>query len=906
MILRDIRFNIRSKMALGFVLIICCLGAFIFVVHERISSLQEEVRTITSHDLEVFNLITSIRYNAMNMETSQRGYIITGDEGYLEPYTKSKTEWLANYNTLYDNVSDDPSSRKELEEIKVAIENWINTIGEPAITLRRENKMDEVITFFNEVISKQDIESLRGKLEDLRQKEIQSTKDQILQLQNRNDILIFSLYTMLFLVSVAAFIIVFFVSGTIVKTIKQVVKTITDIASSGGDLSARIHVESQDEIKDLADATNNLLENINVQNRIQTKVAEVANMSQGINDLNTLADSFLSKLAPTINASYGLFYILREYADEKRLVKIGSYAASDDKTGVTSFRMGEGLIGQAALDNRTFLLNSTIDHPISIKSSLGDIQPHSILVVPVEFEGKVVAVIEFASLESFTSEHLKLLEQIEIHFGDVINNVASRMEVERLLSESQVLTEKLQAQTEALQAQSEELQMQQEELLMTTEHLEKQNLFASQKTKELEQAREELFTYSEQLKQSSQYKSNFLANMSHELRTPLNSILILSQILLENENDTLSHEEEEYAKVIHSSGNDLLTLIDDILDLSKIEAGKMLLTWDEVNVSEIPDHMRLMFNPVAKKKDLAFDVIVHEDVSPILRTDGQRLLQILKNLLSNAFKFTNKGTVTLEIQNADPEHVRKYLPSKMSDTVLAISVTDTGIGIPSSKQQVIFEAFHQADGKTNRQYGGTGLGLSICSEFARLLGGSIVLESKDQQGSTFTLYIPSYSDKEKEKLVSLPFHQEAAPAFESEAPSSTSDASLFKGKKVLLVEDDTRNVLALVKALENKEFIVTVANNGKHCLEIIQQNSDYDVVLMDIMMPIMDGFETMRAIRQHKAMKEIPIIALTAKAMMSDREKCIEAGASDYISKPLQMEQLFSLLRVWLTKQIGN
>ncbi|WP_364146175.1 response regulator [Paenibacillus sp. LPE1-1-1.1] len=919
--MHNIRLSIRWKILIGYFLIICCLGAAILVVSNRISSLQTEIETMTTRDIEIHNLITTIRYNVVGMESSQRGFVITGNEIYLEPYNSGKAEWEANYNTLFQYIGNDPSSRQNLEEVKITIQNWIKTAAEPTIAMRKANDTQGIIEYFNEDEGKNDIDALRTQLETMRQNEITLTKNHILELKNRNDMLVVSLYFMLIIISVVAFIIVTYVSGTIVKTIKDVVKTITDIASTGGDLSTRIKVNTRDEIKDLADATNSLLDNVNDQYWIQQKVAEIATMNQGVNDMKTLADSFLAKLAPMLGAAYGVFYIREGTGEQQRLVKTASYAASGDTAGRESFRLGEGLIGQAAIDKRTFLLNTAPEHPVSLTSGLGKIEPKSFLVVPFEFEGKVAAVVEFASAESFTSQHLKLLEQIESHFGVAINNVDGRMEVERLLSESQVLTEELQTQTEELQTQSEELQMQQEEMRMTTEHLEEQNLFAEQKTKELEKAKEELENYSEELKRSSQYKSNFLANMSHELRTPLNSILILSQMLAENENKTLTEEEKGYAEVIHTSGNDLLALIDDILDLSKVEAGKVILTMDEVNISEIPQHMQLLFNPVAENKNIAFHARLNADVPSLLYTDGQRLQQILKNLLSNAFKFTEKGSVTLSIQKADPQDVHKYMPAHLDNAVVAISVTDTGIGIPLNKQQLIFEAFQQVDGETNRQYGGTGLGLSICNEFTKLLKGRIILESTPEKGSTFTLFVPSLPNMEKEQLVVL--NQEVAASAEplTEAPITVSapdvidykvtdsadfEDSLFKGKKVLLVEDDSRNVFALVKALENKGIQVAVANNGKQCMQIIERQKDFDLVLMDIMMPIMDGYETMKAIRQDSDTKHTPIIALTAKAMKTDREKCLEAGASDYISKPLNMDQLFSLMRVWLTKQVGN
>ncbi|CAM4412081.1 two-component system chemotaxis sensor kinase CheA [Paenibacillus endophyticus] len=919
--MRNLRINIKWKILIGYFLIICCVGTSILVVSNRISSLQLEIETITSRDIEIHNLITTLRYNAVSMETSQRGFVITGTEIYLEPYTRGKAEWEANYNTLYQYLSDDPSSRKSLEEIKITIQNWISEAGEPTIAMRKANNTQGIIDFFNEDTGKQQVDDLRTQLETLRQKEITSTRDHILDLKNRNDMLIISLYLMLIIVSIISFIIVSYVSGTIVKTIKDVVKTISEIASSSGDLSTRIKVNTRDEIKDLAEATNHLLSNLNDQYWIQEKVAEVATMNQGINDIPTLAKSFLTKLAPMLDAAYGVFYIRTGTGDQQRLVKSASYAAFGDEAGHASFRLGEGLIGQAALEKRTFLLNAAPDHKVSLQTGLGKLEPKSILIIPFEFEGKVEAIVEFASVESFTSQHLKLLEQLESHFGVAINNVQGRMEVERLLSESQVLTEELQTQTEELQTQSEELQMQQEEMRMTTEHLEEQNLFAEQKTKELEKAKEELETYSEQLRRSSQYKSNFLANMSHELRTPLNSILILSQMLAENENNTLNSDEAGYAKVIHTSGNDLLALIDDILDLSKVEAGKMILTMDEVNISEIPEHMHLLFNPVADNKNLSFDIHVDANVPPVLYTDGQRLQQILKNLLSNAIKFTETGSVAMNIQNADPKDIQKYIPDQIDKHVLAISVSDTGIGIPLDKQQLIFEAFQQVDGETNRQYGGTGLGLSICNEFTKLLRGRIILDSTPDKGSVFTLFVPSLPDMEKEQLVAR--NQEVAAAVETklEPPAVVSapdivdytvsesteyEGQLFKDKKILLVEDDSRNIFALVKALENKGMNVTVANNGKQCLEVMSKQTDFDLILMDIMMPIMDGYETMKAIRLDSAIKYTPIIALTAKAMKSDRDKCLEAGASDYISKPLNMDQLFSLMRVWLTKQVEH
>ncbi|CAM3547762.1 CHASE3 domain-containing protein [Paenibacillus lupini] len=888
--LRAFKFNIRSKIVIGYFLILICLGVSIVTVTDRIEALQNEVETITTRDVEIHNLIASIQYDAISMETAQRGFLLTGDESYLAPYNKGVSQWEANYNSLYAYISDNPSTKKELEEIKVTIQDWIIKAGEPTIAMKKQGMEDDIIAFFQNDVGKQQMDDLRTKFDAIGNQEVQSTKLHIIDLENKNRLLTIGIYVLLLIASIISFMIVSFVSRSIVKTIKQVVSTITEIASSGGSLATRIHVNTKDEIKELGDATNQLLASLEAQSWIQSNVAEMATMTQGINNIELLAQSFLTKVAPMVNATYGVFYIRRGTGDQQRLEKLASYAGSGEETGKVSIRFGEGLVGQCALEKRVFLINQPKEQAPLITTGLVDFEPRSVLMVPIEYEDRLEAVIEFASLESFTSLHLKLLEEIEKDFGIAVNNVAGRMEVERLLSESQVLTE--------------ELQMQQEEMRMTTEHLEEQYLIAEQKTKELEKAKEELEDYSEQLQKSSQYKTNFLANMSHELRTPLNSILILSQLLAENENQTLNEDEAGFAKVIHTSGTDLLKLIDDILDLSKIEAGKVILTVDEVNLTEIPELMKLTFNPIAEKKDIAFVIEMDANLPNVWYTDGQRLQQILKNLLSNAFKFTDKGSVQLRFEHT-------------SQDMLAISVTDTGIGIPKDKQKLIFEAFQQVDGNTNRLYGGTGLGLSICSEFVKLLGGSIELNSTIDKGSCFTVYLPQLSQEKLDSI--LLAQQEAAAAAELMAAESevleqemiqqiTENArtSEFAGKKVLLVEDDARNVFALVHALESKNMQVTVAGNGKRCLEILRSESDFDLVLMDIMMPLMDGYETMREMRKDSQLQSLPIIALTAKAMKADRDKCLEAGASDYISKPLQMDQLFSLMRVWLTKQVGN
>ena len=771
------------------------------------------------------------------------------------------------------------------------------------------------------------MDEIRTQFDSFLANEKKMTAERIDRLNESTRNLLITLYAIIISVTVITISTAFILSNSIVNTITQVVKTIKDITDSESDLdlTTRIEVKAHDETQELAGAMNNLLSSLEKQSWVQKSMMDISAMYQEITNITELTQSFITKLAPMLQAAYGVVYIRRSNGREIHYVKVAGYAITDEERGAERFRLGEGLIGQAALDKRIFLIDQDQlpEEHIKVTSGLGASSPRNLLITPILVDGRVEAVVEFAALQPFLSQHLTLLDQLQDKFGSAISNVTGRMEVERLLAESQQLTEELQVQSEELQAQSEELQMQQEQLKTTNELLEEQKQFAEQRAFDLKKAKDELENYSLKLEKSSQYKSDFLANMSHELRTPLNSILILSQMLMENNPEMDMSQVREYASVVFTSGKDLLRLIDDILDLSKIEAGKIEILTDEVNVTELPQMMKNLFDPVAAQKNLLFEVQTQEDVPSVIKTDGKRLQQILKNLLSNAFKFTEQGSVTVRIALADTEKVEGLLYLREEVPVLAISVTDTGIGIPLDKQEIIFDAFQQVDGTTNRQYGGTGLGLSICREFINLLGGAIEVQSEPHKGSTFTLYVPSLLEPldhdvvdvlasaevaasasetkreidDQEEEVELPLVE----AIEDRCP----DEQLFKGKKMLLVEDDGRNVLALVTALERKGIKVQVAENGQQAIEILQERSDFDLIFMDIMMPVMGGYEAMKAIRNDLGMHRIPIIALTAKAMKGERDKCMEAGASDYIMKPLNIDQLFSLMRVWLTEQVN-
>lgn len=916
--------KIKPKIMLGYVFILICLGLALLVVSSRVTDLQKEVSYVSSHDMDVHDQLHSLLKNVLDMETGMRGFVITGNEQYLDSYYEGSRNWQVTYDHIHQLISDNPSQMQSLEGIEETIKSWLKTSGEYVIRMKKDNNTAAINEFFKQNTGKKTMDQLRTQLDTFLVTEKVLTSTRVEQISKSNYNLRVVLFTILGLISIIAIVVALILSNSITNTIKQVTRKIRDITAMEGNLASRIEVRTNDEIRELAEATNGLLASLEKTSWIQSSITEVSTLYQGIRDITVLSEAFIQKLAPMLEASYGVVYLKHYEGGQLSYVKIAGYAASGQDHASASFQSGEGLVGQCAIDKRIFLMDNLPDNHVKITSGLGISTPRSLLVAPILVDGRTEAVIELASLHQFESKHLTLIDSLQEKFGTAITSVRSRMEVERLLSESQMLTEELQAQSEELQTQSEELQMQQEQLRMTNEFLEEQNHFAEQKATELEKAKDELEEYSLKLKTSSQYKSDFLANMSHELRTPLNSIMILSQMLAESNGDMQMSEVVEYSRVVNAAGHDLLSLIDDILDLSKVEAGKIEIMQEEVNVTELPQSMELMFAPVAAKKALDFHVILEPDVPSVIVTDGQRLQQILKNLLSNAFKFTEIGSVSMRIALAESARIKELLHRDPEETVLAISIKDTGIGIPIDKQHIIFEAFQQVDGTTNRQYGGTGLGLSICREFTRLLGGTIVVKSELQVGSTFTLYIPNGKEglihpgssfaqdqiaasSEQENSYkggssySKSFFSEAGPSLDE--PIHT-DAQLFEGKTVLLVDDDARNVFALVSALELKGVTVVVAENGKEAIELLTVKPDYDLVLMDIMMPVMGGYDAMKEIREGLELRHVPIIALTAKAMKSEKEKCLEAGASDYITKPLQMEQLFSLMRVWLTKQV--
>ncbi|EOW9527148.1 ATP-binding protein [Bacillus cytotoxicus] len=891
------KISIRYKIMAGYLLIILFLLLSVIMLNTEISNLQKSRNFIIDHDFKVLNLTNQVEKELLTIESKTKGFIISNKANYLQSLSTAERDYEKHYRELFSLLEDNPPQQEKLKQINENIKSWIDKEIHPIITNKNSNNIQDIDTT--------QIQLLQSQLTDFRSAEEQLTKKRSGQLDTENNKLELLLYSLLFLISCISIIISLYISNSIIKTIKNVIQAITAI-SSKEKITERIHVTTNDEIKDLAHTTNHLLEELSKREWLQTELAELILMYQGVSSIEMFGKKILSGMIQKTQTSCGAFYVREEVEGTVYYVKKASFADQDSDIGKQSIKIGEGLIGQSALEKQSFILQEIPDEFRYVTTGLLNIRPQNLLVLPILFEDEVIAVIELVSVTEISDLHQDLIQQTVDHLGLTIHSIMGRMQIQTLLHESQVMTEELQVQSEELQTQAEELQMQAEALKTTNEQLEFRTKEAEQKAADLQITKSELEEKASELLHSSKYKSEFLANMSHELRTPLNSILLLSEMLKENPNNHLSDDEIELATVIHSSGKDLLTLINDILDLSKIEAGKLDVIFEATNINDMATNMQQNFLHIAAQKNIEFNIEGSNHIPDLFYTDAKRIEQIIKNLLSNAFKFTEKGSVSLQFQPIEAANLSNEMQSISKDWI-TISVKDTGIGIAEEQHELIFEAFQQADGATIRKYGGTGLGLSICKEFAKLLGGWITLHSNLGEGSTFTVYIPSLPNGLKDIQVS---NLEVAATTDDAIPTKNSEETIvtpetnnvFQDKTILIVDDDHRNIFTLQNALKKQHANIITAQNGIECLEVLKSNKNIDLILMDIMMPNMDGYETMERIRTNLGLNEIPIIALTAKAMPNDKAKCLSAGASDYISKPLNLHQLYSVMSVWLIK----
>lgn len=934
------RFKIQTKIGASFGLGIL-LFALLSTIAYRSIMRSTETNRWTTHTYEVIAQLQAILTETLNAETGQRGYIVSGDSTYLEPYNQATATIAQNLKNLRRLTQDNPDQERRLERLEPLVTQQLAQL-QAVIDLRRERglaagQQSDLLKRGNQQMD--EIRRLIVAMETAEQTLLtqrEQAANQASQQALASIIYGVPLYLALLI------LIGFFLARNISRPLRQFARVAVRLGD--GDLAIDLpETDRRDEIGVLSQAFNQMIAKLrestarnDQQTWLKSHLAEITQMIQGQRNPSVVARLLLSKLAPLVNAQHGLFYLLDSDSNPPVLRLLGSYAHQERKHLGNQFRLGEGLVGQCALEKQRILLTDVPGDYIRISSGLGEIAPFNVVVLPALFEQQAIAVLELASLQRFTDTQLLLLEQVSDTLGLVFTTIASDQRTAQLLEESQALTEELQQQQDELQAtnrqleeqaealhlsegllkeQHEEMQQTNEELQQLNEELEeKAELLATQnrqveaQNQQIELARRELEEKANQLALSSKYKSEFLANMSHELRTPLNSLLILAHLLSSNSDGNLTSKQVEYSQTIYSAGNDLLTLINDILDLAKIESGTLAIDIQPMTFADLQLFLERTFRQVAQDRDLRFTIDLAPSLPTYLSTDAKRLQQILKNLLANAFKFTEQGGVTLSIARSQRSDGREEI---------AFAVVDTGMGIAPEKQAVIFEAFQQADGTISRKHGGTGLGLSISRELAQLLGGHIELQSQPGQGSTFTLYLPvliaptgplplnparqleKISDNHLPARSQLASEQSqpaiAAVPLPSQAPNEANDdrGSIQPGDRALLViEDDLNFVRVLLDMARQQGFKVLAALRSSYGLALAQEFQP-DAIMLDLRLPDMDGWTVLDRLKHDPRTRHIPVHILSVD---EGQQRGLQQGAIAYLQKPVSAEALTQAL----------
>ena len=892
-------------------------------------------------------------------------------------------------------TADNPNQQRRLDALEPLLDSKLAELQE-TITLRQNQGFAASLKVILTDRGKQLMDDIRRVILQMENEERELLQQRSLEAEATAQQAIFSITYGVPFYCVVLTLIGYFLARHIFKPLQEISGVAEKLAT--GDLSVSLpSLNRRDEIGVLTQTFNQMISNLrdttrknNEQTWLKSNVAKFSHMLQGQRNLEIVSKLLLSELAPLVGAQQGVFYLMDSVNNQSVLKLLSSYAYQERKHLANQFRLGEGLVGQCALEKEKILLTEIPGDYIKITSGLGEATPLNVIVLPVLFERQVTAVIELASFQRFSEIHLTLLEQLTESIGVVLNMIASDMRTEDLLKQSQSLTEELQSQQEelqesnqrlekqarALQVSEELLKQQQEELQQTNEELQQTNqeleerseLLGLQKKEverknwEIEQARRSLEEKAEQLALSSKYKSEFLANMSHELRTPLNSLLILAKLLSNNLEGNLTSKQVEYSRTIHSAGVDLLGLINDILDLAKIESGTMSVDINQIRFTDLQDQMERTFRQVAQDKGLNFTIELNENLPPTISTDAKRLQQVLKNLLSNAFKFTERGEVCLQLFVAGAG----WSPNSglnLASTVVAFEVRDTGIGIAAEKQKLIFEAFQQADGTTSRKYGGTGLGLSISREIARILDGEIQLVSHLGQGSTFTLYLPltlgsgeeGVGSREEQETMGLEIenreedtgHTSTNPHLGSSSSSSPTPQRQFCGRDtppqpgssptpvlrtghpsaawllptplidddreelqpgervLLIVEDDINFASILLDMARQQGFKGIVASSGSVALAMVGEFNPH-AIMLDIRLPVVDGWTVLNRLKHDPSTRHIPVHIISAD---SEPQRGLQLGALAYLQKPATIEALTEALaqiKDFIERQVKN
>jgi signal transduction histidine kinase/DNA-binding response OmpR family regulator len=871
--------------------------------------------------LETDNMLSVIK----DAETAQRGYLLTSDATFLEPYTNAYARAMTSYNRVKALTSDNKVQQKTLADVKTLINAKFSQMRRVITAASRENAVG-LASALKTQSSLAEMQKGKEYMDDLRLLVQQMKEEENRLLNERTQKLnTYTTYTP-FLVTIAALISVIItvlaymrirndLAARVQKQLEaeaEYRRTNKRIASletvtrqiAGGEYTARSADDEQDQLgrisvalNDMAAALEKNFSDLQNRNWLQEGAVKIGDAIRGERHLGLLCSNIINTIAHYLDAPAGTLYV---QDDDGSFRLKGSYAASN---APLQFTEEDGLHGQVIKDKQLLVVEDLPEGYISINSTLGGTQPVNIMMMPILYAHEAIGIIELALLQPVSDLHKELLKTNAEAIGIGIAAALNYKQLQNLLEETQAQAEELQtqhgelenlnaeleAQAQKLQASEEELRVQQEELQQTNQELEERGRSLEEKNMLVLERNLEIQKKAEELALTTRYKSEFLANMSHELRTPLNSILLLSRLLAENTEHNLSDDQVEYARVIQSSGNGLLSLIDEILDLSKIEAGKMQLEYGNISVRELSGGMRSLFEPLAREKNLSFHISIAEDAPPFIETDRMRVEQVLKNLLSNALKFTTKGSVTLSIAAHNGR--------------ISFAVKDTGIGIPQDKQQMVFEAFQQADGSTRRKYGGTGLGLSISRELARLLGGEISLTSEPGQGSIFTLVIPvqkpdATEENEDETLGTLkaaPVAEHTVQKYESYKSATIPDPvpddreGIRPGEQsILIVEDDVHFAKILLDYTHKEGYKGIVSVRGDEAMELAMKHKPSGI-LLDIQLPVKSGWEVMEELKASPHTRHIPVHIVSSHQV---KKESLMMGAVDFVSKPVSTEEM--------------
>jgi len=903
---------VQQKILLTFLLMLLLLLGN-NLAYLGVQSEQKDARTWTLHTYEVLDKLQSLQIQIINQQTGLRGYQIAGQTQFLTPYQQGQQKVGEYIDMLLELTKDNPIQQRRITQIDELLKRWHIEVAEPELALiaaKDDNRREQLETLTAR--DKLYIDQIKALLADLQATERGLLEGRAARLQR---IVLFARWltflSMVFAVALVA-LSVWLVQRTVTTPLVRLTTLMTRLSDNDHSIVVQ-GTERRDEIGALARALQvfkNITIEIQHRNWVKTHTGEIANRLQTETSLKGFGDTLTSALSPLLQAGVAACYLVDEGGEHLQL--FGGFGYHQAKHGQTRYRLGEGLTGQCAQERQPIVLTDVPPDFVHIHSGIGEAVPKSLLLLPLQTSERVLGVIEFGCFGQFSAEQRALLDELLPIAALSLENLQRALRTKTLLEESQALGEELRVQQEELRttneslhsksqqleqqsaqlmASEEELRVQSEELQVSNEELRQKGSILAEQKKSLEALQLETQEKADELARASQYKSEFLANMSHELRTPLNSLLILSRGLADNEQGHLDADEVESATVIHESGSNLLRLINDILDLSKVEAGKMELVLDEMSLSGFAQTLTRNFRHVAKERGLGFEVTLAPDLPPSMETDSGKVEQIANNLLSNALKFTRQGSVKV--------HIGRAVAHGGRESDIAIRVTDTGVGIPSDKFEKVFQAFEQADGSTSRHFGGTGLGLSIARGMAQLLGGDIRLESTEGVGTTFTLLLPERQGQAR--AGEAPPQREPAPppapapAVRPAKPPVTAielpdDRHLLKpgDTVILIVEDDPAFARILIDLVRKQGYRALFAGDGEGGLRLATEFRPTGI-LLDVMLPGMDGFSVIEKLKASHATRHLPVHFISAT---EDHTRGLDLGAVGFLTKPVTREAL--------------